>query len=857
MWHRVMLLVTVMSTAGVMPIPQCGSEPGPTGEAIVLRLARSGDGLAFTDSGEVLPGDVSALRLVRLSNGHLLAVFDYASEVWGVARVTASSASADDGRTWSEPRAVRVVDDQGRPMSVGARALARGTDGIVRLYLVGRNPQPGSRPAESQPASAPAGQLAIYTAATRDGVEFRVDGVAALVPQPAGAVELAAVDSDKRVDLYVWTSEDAGKNADKRAGGLRHLVSTDGRRFKPQEPAQDQGFVAADSIVALKQGYRAYVSAGDGVRSMVSQDGARWKHEEGVRLAGGRNAVVVRLNDGSYLMLYRAKADALSRHLPRVGNQPSAGAMGEADSDNGRPAETAAVVIDGKDESGKQGGEQAASGDPLNGSIKNDGRNEGIYTSREGSGSGQEGADAVAGDASNESIEQVIENLMPPQPDFVNPVDYLSWMKEQFPPDVENNAYDAYKAILPFFTIPLTDEPEQEPDWWPKSFNDAFYADKPGPWLPEEHPDWEATHQLLQWPLSEFRDATLLPNYATPFTFGRQAANDPDQRPLVWELLLPGMTSSRTMAKAALADAWRVENGRIDPGRMTEAWKTCLGNADHMAKGFALIQQLVAIAEQNLVQEQARLALKHDVFQSADDLERALNVLKDHDRNRSSVPTWVSCETAAGLDTTQYLFTPASPDGQPQINLDRVKRVLPGLNGSPAKQEDVDRFAKMGPEDAYKTIDALDEYCRELTRKWHVGYPQVRQADMAALEMKTAHTTEITKVFLPSVSRAYQLTARNETSRRATQLTYEVHLFKARNGRWPASLDELPLPAGDRSRIDPFTGSGFGYRLTDTGPTIYSMSENGRDDGGVHSPHWADNVKSDADSDDYVFWPPQ
>jgi hypothetical protein len=58
-------------------------------------------------------------------------------------------------------------------------------------------------------------------------------------------------------------------------------------------------------------------------------------------------------------------------------------------------------------------------------------------------------------------------------------------------------------------------------------------------------------------------------------------------------------------------------------------------------------------------------------------------------------------------------------------------------------------------------------------------------------------------------------------------------------------------------RTDPFTGGRFGYRLTDDGPTIYSASENGIDDGGIHSPRWDDEITNQAGSDDYVFWPPQ
>ena len=58
----------------------------------------------------------------------------------------------------------------------------------------------------------------------------------------------------------------------------------------------------------------------------------------------------------------------------------------------------------------------------------------------------------------------------------------------------------------------------------------------------------------------------------------------------------------------------------------------------------------------------------------------------------------------------------------------------------------------------------------------------------------------------------------------------------------------------DGVRTDPFTGSDFGYRLTDDGPTIYSREDNGVDDGGIHNP---DRRNKKIDSDDYVFWPPR
>ncbi len=94
-------------------------------------------------------------------------------------------------------------------------------------------------------------------------------------------------------------------------------------------------------------------------------------------------------------------------------------------------------------------------------------------------------------------------------------------------------------------------------------------------------------------------------------------------------------------------------------------------------------------------------------------------------------------------------------------------------------------------------------------------------------------------------------------SRRATQLAYATELYKARHGRYPSSLEELPNDRGETMKLDPFTGDYFGYRLTDDGPRIYSRSEDGIDNGGSHSPKWDRDGGNEEGSDDHVFWPPQ
>jgi hypothetical protein len=279
-----------------------------------------------------------------------------------------------------------------------------------------------------------------------------------------------------------------------------------------------------------------------------------------------------------------------------------------------------------------------------------------------------------------------------------------------------------------------------------------------------------------------------------------------------------------------------------------------------MEQGYTLIDHLVGTAEQALVEMNARKALQHNVFNSPEQLEAALDTLRQYDRYDATAATWLPLEHAAAMDAVQQMFTPAGPDGQPQLNREKARRWIEAsltMEQVPKEEfqarldEKMDKLAALSPEEIRQAADVVDAHFHELGEKWRTGYPQVRSGDIAQLENKNHDTNALTEMVFPSLNRPYHLTARNEASRRATQLTYEVHLFKARNGRWPSSLDDLPQVDGDKSRIDPFTGNDFGYRLTESGPTIYTSGEDGQDNGGVHSEKWDDDGK------DYVFWPHQ
>ena len=159
--------------------------------------------------------------------------------------------------------------------------------------------------------------------------------------------------------------------------------------------------------------------------------------------------------------------------------------------------------------------------------------------------------------------------------------------------------------------------------------------------------------------------------------------------------------------------------------------------------------------------------------------------------------------------------------------------------------------------DPHLTVETFINHYETLSDMMRRGYPEVRPADIKAFEEAAVADNYAVRSMLPALSRVYQLTNRSEASRRATQLTYAIHLYKARSGEWPTSLDDLPPRYTQDVRTDPFSGEDFVYRVTENGPLLYSTSENGLDDGGGHHRRWGDYKKDGEDSDDHVFWPPQ
>lgn len=788
------------------------ADPGLAGPGFELRWAESEDGERFTDTGKVLARHAAAPDLVRLPDDSLLAIFE-TSDTSGpeATPVFAVSRSQDEGKTWSGPRAISIEGRRMRGTTVHRPDLIVMPSGLLRLYFTEvRKPE--------RERALPA---VIRSAVSRDGLAYRSDPLVRLPIDQLKEPAASAFASRDEITLLIGELIEGQREGEtrRRLAATQRYSSSDGRRFRPARREREP--LPVGNVVEIRrEALRLYCTMDGNVQSMLSSDGERWRRQPAVCIENATDPAVVQLADDKYLMLY-------CRAMSPISLAEAMSASQAADEGAGEDAKSSAET-------------STSSGEATDGVAWRPFTESALEE--------ELGADATA---MLDAYGAVFDDGFAPVADLHNPVDYLKWLAEEALPPEDINAYFAY--VL---------RPETEtPEW--RALSECMlgsdYGGPIGPWSPAEHPDWENAYHLTQGLMQQYHEATLSTDpFAVPFTtmFGSKYAPYPaDGRPLLVDMLLPGLADVRGLAKVALSNAWRMDDsGTVSPDAMLGAIADVHRNGDHCWQGSTLIEQLVGLALQESAQHNARLAMQHDVFQSPEDLAGALDTIRrinatDHDMRGGLVMehAWIN-------DMLQYVAEADTPGGTPYIHKDRVQRIFESLFGEESMQsafyeEKADFIDNLTVDDIEQGVEALDEFYRELSDRWQTGYPTYRGRDVEDLAIECMKKTPLLEPFIPSLSRAYELECRGKASRRATELTCAINLFRAQTGRLPVSLNELPDYRDSDTRIDPFTGKDFIYRLTEDGSfTIYTAYDNGIDDGGVH------------DNDcvaDYVFWPPQ
>lgn len=259
-----------------------------------LMTAVSEDGLNFrrtngviTDQGNVpdfVPGDEGVLYLY------------YSAGVAGERNnAMAVAITFDAGETWIFKYV--VIHGTERMGSPGDPDVCRLPDGRFRMYFTSGAPG----------AKAPQ----IFYAEGEDGIQFELKGPA------FGMEDEPVIDSFTTLIGETWHMYTLGSSANR----LWHAVSMDGTVFQyaghPEFRVEGRTYIPTNELV-LEDGRVRFFAFGPGrggdIRSFITKDGYEWEPEEGARLSldesGGlekdfvKDAAVVKLEDGKYLMVY-------------------------------------------------------------------------------------------------------------------------------------------------------------------------------------------------------------------------------------------------------------------------------------------------------------------------------------------------------------------------------------------------------------------------------------------------------------------------------------------------------------------------------------------------------------------------
>lgn len=771
----------------------------PDSNTIKLRLARSTDGEKFEIEGKTQIENATSPTLAVLPSGTIVAIYDLLDRESVGSRPMAIFSSTE-GITWSQPQAIHFENAKDL-RGIRRGALLEEDDG-VRLFFACDSGSPRESGTKSSGRS-----LEIRSALSTNGQRFKVQAGTVARLRNVADLDMAVQRLGSRTHLFVHYVEAASANAESRHKvQTLHFVSRKGSRFLRLQPLKLKSGILFDGSIEPGEGeLRALVSTAKGVQSMTSRNGTQWSLERGVHLARGCDPAGVETAHG-YLLLFQ--------ELPAIEN------------DDGEFWARAWTL------------------------LAEDAPEDSVEVPEAGNDASTRSAEFEV-DADG---DYAFDSELAPPPSYDQTVDYAQWFLLETQDLGQDEAARAYQTFMP----PPGDDGQYI--GWPEfqsMFHDEDVSGPPKPWAEDEHPDWASSLAKTSVLLEQFRTATESHGSLSQYRRSKSSDDETDaEEGLLFMIELPALGPHRDLAKATMADAWKKRDGNVSSEHFVKAAETVLRGAQHLDKGVTLIESLVAIAERGLVQRSVRAALWEGVL-TGDSLGKTMETLRRHDVDNEDLGRTIRFEHAAQMDVLQFLFTPPTPDGKPRLNASRLDKIpdFGSVGDAPWRGQ----LAAMTAEDADATARALDGYFSEMAELQRIGYPEVRASDLEIAVERYLHVSPFTEMMLPSISRYYQLHARSETWRRAIQLIVALHMFEEREGRWPARLSELPDNLGDTIRIDPFSGEDFVYRVTADGPVVYSVGENGEDDGGIHHERWGDGPAEDSSShsDDFVFWPPQ
>lgn len=427
----------------------------------------------------------------------------------------------------------------------------------------------------------------------------------------------------------------------------------------------------------------------------------------------------------------------------------------------------------------------------------------------------------------------------PPAPDFFEPVDYVAWLDEQYGRDKPAAWADAYSDFWKHGSADLG-MPDAQRQVWTRLEELAG-----GPvWQRGAYPEVEAYLEEIRPHLEIFiRDVNK-----SGYRFRPTPDPQNPRNPML--LTLPWTASSKYAVYALLAESWRSDATR--PAGMLAAWRIGLRHARHLEQSGQLILRGQGIVIRMAVCDAMRAAA-FDELLDRDAVRAALALLEEYGFDHAGFADAVHCEWGGTLGFVQALY----PNGRLDKQFAESIAFVDGGAGVSVTTSAI-RAARITPAELAAAADEYFPKLVELAR-------QPTTADLPTRVQQLERQNQSGRLakhplqacVQPPLSASFRQEFRCTASARATILILMILQHRHAAGAWPASLTEMGKAAG--RLVDPGSGDAFVYQRATpaaarNGFLLYSIGEDGVDDGGKHAP-W--ERRFEAVDGDFVFWPPQ
>jgi hypothetical protein len=351
--------------------------------------------------------------------------------------------------------------------------------------------------------------------------------------------------------------------------------------------------------------------------------------------------------------------------------------------------------------------------------------------------------------------------------------------------------------------------------------------------------------KLNEEPLARLVEGTKRPKYYSPLL----RPNEEEATAPFFSLILYGVQSRREQARMLTARAML----HLGEGRPDDAWNdllACHRLARHVASGQWLIEGLVGLAIESVAATGDVAYLAHAAL-TADDVRKRLRDLEALPPLPALADTINVAERVSLLDTVQLVARLGRTDILSQLGSEEIPEWVETLD---PKLVDWNAALKMGNqhydrleaavriEDRSKRFKRLKDFeaeAREASEKLRARpFPDKKRlaSDAEARQIAGQHIADLLiRLLIPGV------TASRNAEDRARQQQWNLHVgfalaaFRAEQGRYPEKLSELSPRYLKEVPKDLFAEKELVYVPSGVGYVLYSVGQNGNDDGGYRN----------------------